>query len=77
MKTHWRIVIALIIVCGVVTWSACSSDGYGGTSTVYVSHGYGGYGPGWGYGWAGYGGGFVPPPVIIGPPVGGPVPMPF
>jgi hypothetical protein len=38
--------------------TACSSDGLTSTgTTVYVSHGYGGYGPGWGYGWGGYVGG--------------------
>ena len=75
MKTTTRIILALIIVCGIVTWSACSSDGYTGTTSVYVGHGYGGYGPGWGGGWGG--GGYYPPPVIIGPPMGGPVAMPF
>jgi hypothetical protein len=72
MKTSTRIIVALLIVCGVVTWSACSSDGYTGTTSVYVGHGYGGYGPGWGYGWGG--GGYYPPPVIIGPPMGGGIP---
>ncbi len=78
MKTTTRILIALLIVCGLVTWTACSSDGYTGTTSVYVGHGYGGYGPGWGYGWGGYGG-YYPPPVVIGPPIGAgpPVAMPF
>ena len=68
MKTMTRIVLAVLVVCVVVTWSACSSD-YPGTSTVYVGVGYGGYGPGWGYGWGGgYHPGYMPPPVI-GPPV--------
>lgn len=75
MKNSKRIIIALIIVCGVMTWSACSSDGYTGTTSVYVGHGYGGYGPGWGYGWGGYGG-YHPPPVVIGP-IGGPIAVPY
>ncbi len=69
MTKFRRIIIALIIVCGVITWSACSSDGYTpGTSTVYVGHGYGGYGPGWGHGWGGYGG--YGGPGRMGPPIG-------
>ncbi len=68
MTKFRRIIIALIIVCGVITWSACSSDGYTGTSTVYVGHGYGGYGPGWGHGWGGYGG--YGGPGMMGPPIG-------
>jgi hypothetical protein len=66
MKKLSRLMIAVLAVLVVLTWSACSSDGYTGTSTVYVGMGYGGYGPGWGYGWGGY---YAPPPVIIGPPV--------
>ena len=72
MKNFTRVALALLIVFGVVTWSACSSDGYTGTTSVYVGYGYGGYGPGWGYGW---GGGYHPgyrPPTVIGPPVGVP-----
>lgn len=67
MKTMTRGLVALLIVLAAATWTACSSDGYTGTSTVYVGVGYGGYGPGWGHGWGGY---YRPPPVIIGPPVG-------
>lgn len=70
MKKLSRLMIAVLAVLVVLTWSACSSDGYPGTSTVYVGVGYGGYGPGWGYGWGGY---YAPPPVIIGPPR----PMPY
>jgi hypothetical protein len=84
MKNSTRIIVALLIFCAVITWTACSSDGYTGTTSVYVGHGYGGYGPGWGHGWggygSGYGGGYYPPPVVIGPPMGGndiPVAMPF
>ena len=69
MKTLTRTIVAILIVLAAVTWTACSSD-YGGTSTVYVGVGYGGYGPGWGHGWGGY---YRPPPVIIGPPR----PMPY
>jgi len=69
MKSHARtIFMALLVVVLTITWTACSSDGYTGSTTVYVGHGYGGYGPGWGYGWGGYGG-YRPPPVVIGPPV--------
>lgn len=77
MKNSTRLIVAMLLVFAALTWSACSSDGYTGTTSVYV--GYGGYGPGWGHGWGGYGygGGFVPPPVIVGPPPGGPVAMPF
>lgn len=68
MKRPVRLaLVALIIVLVATTWSACSSDGYTGTTSVYVGHGYGGYGPGWGHGWGGYGG-YYPPPVM-GPPV--------
>lgn len=79
MKTLSRILIALVIVAAALTWTACTSDGYTGTTSVYVGYGYGGYGgygPGFGYGW---GGGYHPPPVVIGPPVGAgpPVAMPF
>jgi hypothetical protein len=59
MKTKWnaRVIIgALLVIVLALTLTACSSDGYTGTSTVYVGHGYGGYGPGWGGGWGGYGG---------------------
>ena len=57
-KLNARVIIgALLVLVLALTLSACSSDGYyPGTSTVYVGHGYGGYGPGWGYGWGGYGG---------------------
>ena len=68
MKTPTRIIVAAIMVCMALITVSCSSDGYTGTSTVYVGAGYGGYGgygPGWGYGWGGY---YSPPPVIIGPP---------
>lgn len=74
MKNSTRIIVACLIVVAALTWTACSSDGYSGTSTVYVGVGYGGYGPGWGYGWGGYG--YHPPPVIVGPPMG-PRPMPY
>jgi hypothetical protein len=67
MKNSTRLMIAVLFVCLALTSISCTSDGYTGTSTVYVSHGYGGYGPGWGYGWGG--GYYAPPPVIIGPPV--------
>jgi len=58
MKSYTRVILgALLVIVVALTWSSCTSDGYtGGTSTVYVSHGYGGYGPGWGHGWGGYGG---------------------
>jgi hypothetical protein len=59
MKNSTRIIVACLIVIAALTWTACSSDGYQGTSTVYVGvgyGGYGGYGPGWGAGWGGYGG---------------------
>ena len=58
MKSHTRIILGVLLVFVIaVTFTACTSDGYPtGTSTVYVSHGYGGYGPGWGHGWGGYGG---------------------
>lgn len=71
MKIITRVLVALLIVLAAATWTACSSDGYTGTSTVYVGVGYGGYGPGWGHGWGG--GYYGPPPVIIGPPR----PMPY
>ena len=60
MKSILRLALLTLIIFFIVTsWTACSSDGYeGGTTTVYVGHGYGGYGPGWGYGWGGYGGGY-------------------
>lgn len=67
MRTYARIILLLVVVCGVITWSACT-DGYPGTTSVYVGYGYGGYGPGWGHGWGGYYPGYRPPPVI-GPPV--------
>ncbi len=71
MRKYRRIIIALIIVFGVITWSACSSDYATGSSTVYVGHGYGGYGPGWGSGWGGYGGyGGYGGPGMMGPPIG-------
>ena len=70
MKNSTRLIVALLIVLAALTLSACSSDGYTGTTSVYV--GYGGYGPGWGHGWGGYGG-YYPPPVMIGPPR----PMPY
>ena len=69
MKTPTRIIVAAIILCMAVISVSCSSDGYSGTSTVYVGVGYGGYGPGWGYGWAGGYPGYRPPPVIGPPPV--------
>ncbi len=56
MKNSTRIIVACLIVIAALTWTACSSDGYTGSSTVYVGVGYGGYGPGWGAGWGGYGG---------------------
>ncbi|MFV2072973.1 MAG: hypothetical protein ACC742_10020 [Thermoanaerobaculales bacterium] len=58
MKSYAKVMLgALLAVVIALTWTACTSDGYStGTSTVYVGHGYGGYGPGWGYGWGGYGG---------------------
>jgi len=56
MTNFTRIIVACLIVIAALTMTACSSDGYGGTSTVYVGVGYGGYGPGWGAGWGGYGG---------------------
>ncbi len=71
MKTTTRVVLAVLLVCIALTSISCTSDGYTGTSTVYVGVGYGGYGPGWGYGWGGYGG-YRPPPVI-----GPPRPMPY
>ena len=72
MKSRSRLIVGLLLVVAIAfTWTACSSDGYTGTTSVYVGHGYGGYGPGWGYGWGGYGG-YYPPPVVIGPPVGVP-----
>lgn len=73
MKIITRVLVALLIVLAAATWTACTSDGYTGTSTVYVGvgyGGYGGYGPGWGHGWGGY---YRPPPVIMGPPR----PMPY
>ena len=70
MKNATRVMIAVLVVCAVLISFSCSSDGYTGTSTVYVGVGYGGYGPGWGHGWGGY---YGPPPVIIGPPR----PMPY
>lgn len=70
MKKIIRMTVAVLLFAIVaLTWTACSSDGYSGSSTVYVSHGYHGYGPGWGHGWGGYRGGYYPPPVVIGPPV--------
>jgi hypothetical protein len=58
MKSHTRIILGILLVFVIaLTFTACSSDGYyPNTSTVYVSHGYGGYGPGWGHGWGGHGG---------------------
>jgi len=59
MKSYTRVILgALLVIVIALTWTACSSDGYyPGSSTVYVSHGYGGgyggyggrgyYGPGW------------------------------
>ena len=50
MKKSTRLIaIAALAILVAMTWSACTSDGYG-TSTVYVGVGYGGYGPGWGWG---------------------------
>jgi hypothetical protein len=72
MKTLTRAIVTLLVVAAALTWTACTSDGYG-SSTVYVGVGYGGYGPGWGYGWGGY---YAPPPVVIGPPIGA-RPMPY
>ncbi|MDX1741661.1 MAG: hypothetical protein R3178_10220 [Rhodothermales bacterium] len=66
MKNSVRIVAAAIVLCLTLFSVSCSSDGYPGTSTVYVGVGYGGYGPGWGYGWGG--GYYAPPPVIVAPP---------
>jgi hypothetical protein len=74
MKTLVRVLVLFAIVAATLTLAACTSDGYTGTSTVYVGVGYGGYGPGWGYGWSG--GYYRPPPVIMGPPVGA-RPMPY
>ena len=68
MKNSTRLVLAILGVCVALISVSCSSDGYTGTTSVYVGHGYGGYGPGWGYGWGGYGGGYYPPPMVIGPP---------
>ncbi len=58
MKSYTRVILgALLVIVIALTWTACSSDGYyPGSTTVYVGHGYGGYGPGWGAGWGGYGG---------------------
>jgi len=57
MKSHSKLILGALVVILTLTLTACSSDGYyPGTSTVYVGHGYGGYGPGWGHGWGGYGG---------------------
>jgi hypothetical protein len=67
MKTPTRIIVAAVILCLALISVSCSSDGYSGTSRVYVGVGYGGYGPGWGHGWGGYGG-YYPPPVVIAPP---------
>lgn len=74
MKNPTRIIVAAVILCLALISVSCSSDGYPGTSTVYVGVGYGGYGPGWGHGWGGYGG-YYPPPVVIGPPP--PVAVPY
>ena len=60
MKSLLRLALLALVVSFIVTsWTACSSsDGLTHTgTTVYVNHGYGGYGPGWGYGWGGYVGG--------------------
>ena len=54
MKSYTRVILGtLLVVVIALTFTACTSDGYtGGTSTVYVSHGYGGYGGGfYGPGW--------------------------
>jgi len=58
MNSHTRMILGVLLVVVIaLTFTACSSDGYyPTTSTVYVSHGYGGYGPGFGHGWGGYGG---------------------
>ena len=67
MKNTIRVVAAAIVLCLALITVSCSSDGYTpGSTTVYVGAGYGGYGPGWGYGWGG--GYYPPPPVIIAPP---------
>ena len=72
MRRYSRFVVLFVLLIAALTWTACSSDGYTGTTSVYVGYGYGGYGPGWGYGWRG---GYYPPPVVIGPPP--PVVAPF
>ncbi len=59
MKPIARLIFgALLVMVLALTWTACGSydDGYTGSTTVYVNHGYGGYGYGWGSGWGGYGG---------------------
>ena len=67
MKNSTRLLLAGLLVVAALTSLSCSSDGYyPGSTTVYVGAGYGGYGPGWGYGWGG--GYYAPPPVIIAPP---------
>jgi predicted MPP superfamily phosphohydrolase len=51
MKKLLRLTLLALVISFIVTsWTACSSsDGLTNTgTTVYVSHGYGGYGPGWG-----------------------------
>lgn len=56
-NSYVRVILGVLLVMVLaLTWTACSSDGYTGSTTVYVGHGYGGYGPGWGVGWGGYGG---------------------
>ena len=67
MKKPIRTIAAAIALFLALIAVSCSSDGYyPGSTTVYVGAGYGGYGPGWGYGWGG--GYYPPPPVIVAPP---------
>ena len=41
MKLNARVILGVLLVMVLaLTWTACSSDGYTGTSTVYVGHGY-------------------------------------
>jgi hypothetical protein len=59
----------VIVITALVGWTGCTSADGTVTTYVGVSHGwgYGGYGPGWGFGgwgYPGYGGG-----VVIGPPM--------
>ena len=59
MKPIARLIFAaLLVMVLALTWTACGSydDGYTGSTTVYVNHGYGGYVDGRRTGWGGYGG---------------------